>query len=381
MKIYRLLLLGLLSFVACTSSRKNVEGFFVTRLGVDTIAVESYTENANSIQGTSVLCAPRTTVRHYSMTFNDEGLPESFSFSTGPVDAGSQMTRNYRYTDDSVQIVTSENGITKTNSARIAGRPFPFFANVIGVWDYAIRHTLKNNGTKEFSTMAGNRALRYLIQGNAPGRLELSNPEQDFGPLYATLDSADVLDKFDLTPTTDKFVAERAGSLNVEALAKEFAAREKSGNSLSALSPRDTVRADIGGATILIDYGRPAMRGRTIFGNVVPWNVVWRLGANAATQLITNKTLAFGRTIVLPGTYSLFALPSEEGWKLIINYQRGQWGTIHDESKDLARLPLKTRHLSESTEQFTFNIAAHGRNGVLSFKWENTEASIPFTVR
>jgi hypothetical protein len=223
--------------------------------------------------------------------------------------------------------------------------------------------------------------LQYVIQGKAPGRLELTNAENDFSPIAATVDSNGTLEKFDLTATTDKYIADRAQTMNVESLAKDFAAREEAGHGVGVLSPRDTARAVIDNATVLVDYGRPEMRGRTIFGNVVPWDVVWRLGANAATQLITNKTLSFGRTIVKPGTYSLFALPSEKGWKLIINNQHGQWGTVYDESKDLARLALKTTRLKNPVEQFVVDVSGHGRNGVLQFTWENTEASIPFTVR
>jgi hypothetical protein len=381
MKIHYLLMIGLLAFTACTNTRNSEEKYFVTRIGDDTIAVESCQINANSIQGTSVLRVPRTTVQRYSMTLNNSGLPESYSVSIGPADAASQITRNYRYTNDSVEIVTTQNGTSKTNTAKVAGRPYPFSINIFGIWNYAIRHAMEMKGARQFSTLTGNRAMTYTIQGTAPGNLELSNPDNDFGPIYATVDSTGSLEKFDLSSTTDKYIAERSNNLDVEGLAKSFAAREQAGKGIGVLSPRDTARIVMQGAHILVDYGRPAMRGRTIFGNVVPWNVVWRLGANAATQLVTNKTLAFGRTIVLPGTYSLFALPSEKGWKLIINYQHGQWGTVHDESKDLARLSLQTKRLTNAVEQFRFGLTGHGRSGVLSFKWENTEESIPFTVR
>jgi len=370
-----------LVFLAACSMNKREEGSFVSKLGNDTLTVESYHADATSVQGESVVRAPKTALRHYSMTLNKDGLPESFSLSTGPADGGSQIVRDYRYYDDSIDVVTTQNGASKTNTMKVAGRPYPFAPNLFGIWDYAIRHALEMKGTKEFSTFAGNREIKYVIQGTAPGKIELQNPDHDFGPLSATVDSLGVLDQLDLTATTDKYLADRAGTMDVEMYAKDFAAREQEGKGLGVLSPRDTVRAMIDKASIMIDYGRPEMRGRTIFGNVVPWDVVWRLGANAATQLITDKTLAFGRTIVKPGTYSLFALPSEKGWKLIINNQYGQWGTVYDGSKDLARLSIKTEHLKDTVEQFTFALAGHGRNGVLSFKWENTEASIPFSVR
>jgi hypothetical protein len=375
------LLAGLVIALTACTARRSEKGFFVTKLGNDTVAVESYQVEGNSIQGISVARSPKTTMRYYSMTLNSEGFPESFSVKSGPADGGSQIIRDYRYSDDSIEVVTTQNGTSKTTTEKVSGRPYPYLVNIFGIWDYAIHHALEARGTKEFSALFGNRALKYTVQGTAPGKIELTNPEHDFGPLYATVDSNGALDMFDMTATTDKYLAERVAYLDVYAKAKSYSAREQSGHGVGVLSPRDTVRVAINHAAILIDYGRPEMRGRTIFGNVVPWNEVWRLGANAATQLITNKRLAFGRTIVLPGTYSLFAYPSEKGWKLIINYQHGQWGTVYDASKDLARLPLRTRHLTKPVEQFTFNLEGHGKKGVLRFKWEKTEESIPFTVR
>jgi len=381
MRIQPVFMISLLLFAACTTDHKRESGFFVTHIGDDTLAVESYQIDANGVQGTSIIRTPRTTARHYSMTVNDQGLPESFSIDYGPVGAASQITRNYRFADDSVEVVTTQNGTTKTSSTKAAGRPYPLLTDVFGVWDYVIRHAEGPKGTREFTALFGNRALRYTTEGTVPGRLELLNPDSVFGPLYATVDSSSILQELDMRPTADKYLVERVPNLDIDALAKDFLAREQAGKGLGVLSPRDTVRAVVGGATILVDYGRPTMRGRTIFGNIVPWNVVWRLGANAATQLVTNKRLSFGRTIVLPGTYSLFAYPSKKGWKLIINFQHGQWGTVYNDSKDLARLALKTKKLKNTVEQFTFELKGRGRNGVLSFKWENTEASIPFSVR
>lgn len=377
-----IVLLAVLAFAltACTA-RRGEEGYFAAKLGDDTVAVESYQMTGNGIQGTSVALSPKTTMRHYSMTFDNKGLPESLSIKSGPADGGNQIVREYRFFGDSIEIVTTRNGVSKTNTAKVAGRPYPYFENIFGIWDYAIHHALESKEAMEFSTFFGNRVLKYTVQGTIPGKLELTTADQEFGPLYATVDSTGSLERFDMTATTAKYIVERSPRLDIDAMAKYYTAREEAGHGVGILSPRDTVRAEINHAMILVDYGRPEMRGRTIFGKVVPWNQVWRLGANAATQLVTNRTLAFGRTIVRPGTYSLFALPSEKGFKLIINFEHGQWGTNYNASKDLARLAMRTTRLKEPVEQFTFDLKGHGRKGVLSFKWEKTEESIPFTVR
>ncbi len=381
MRFPSVLLAGLLFLYGCTSMQKKEESYFVTKLGDDTLAVESCQITPSSIQGTSVVRVPKTNTRKYSMTLNGAGLPESFSLTTGPAGGGSQIVREYRYYDDSIVVVTTENGSSKSTTLNVGGRPFPFFANLFGVWDYAIRHALESSGSRELSMLIGSKESKYSIDGTAPGKLELVSPPKGFGPLSATVDSNKTLVAFDMTSTTDKFIANRVPHLEVDAVAKNFADEEQSGKGLGVLSPRDTVRAEIGGASVMIDYGRPGMRGRTIFGNVVPWNTVWRLGANAATQLITNKTLKFGSKKVEPGIYTLFALPSQTGWKLIINKQHGQWGTVYDEKMDLLRLPLKTEMPKEPVERFTFSVEGHGKSGVLSFAWEKTKETIPFTVQ
>lgn len=149
------------------------------------------------------------------------------------------------------------------------------------------------------------------------------------------------------------------------------------------LSPRDTTRLAIGGAQVLVDYGRPSKRGRVIFGELVPWDQVWRTGANQATHLRTDRDLAFGTTVVPAGTYTLYTIPRRDGWTLLINTQTGQWGTTHDPARDQFRLEMRTATLPQPEERFTVLLTPEpgGRGAKLSLRWDATEASIPFTVR
>src|ERR671920_1726311 len=95
-------------------------------------------------------------------------------------------------------------------------------------------------------------------------------------------------------------------------------------------SPHETVNATVDGAKISVTYGRPYAKGRKIAGGLIPYDKVWRTGADEATTLVTDKALMFGGTHVEPGTYTLYTLPSEKGWQLIINKQTGQWGTDYN---------------------------------------------------
>ena len=145
-------------------------------------------------------------------------------------------------------------------------------------------------------------------------------------------------------------------------------------------SPHETTTATVDGAKISITYGRPYAKGRKIAGGLVPYGQVWRTGADEATTLVTDKALMFGSTHVQPGTYTLYTLPGEKEWQLIINKQTGQWGTEYDQKQDLGRIPMKVGKTSAPVEQLTLQIADTPSGGEIRLSWENTLATVPFTV-
>jgi hypothetical protein len=147
-------------------------------------------------------------------------------------------------------------------------------------------------------------------------------------------------------------------------------------------SPRDTAEATIGGARVMVDYGRPYKRGRQIYGNLVPTNSVWRTGANAATTLVTARPLRMGSTTVPAGTYTLYSLWTGSKWNLIINKQTGQWGTEYDQKQDLVRIPLTAAPLSSPVEQFTIAIEPAGDgNATLALRWGDRQMTAPIVVK
>lgn len=142
-------------------------------------------------------------------------------------------------------------------------------------------------------------------------------------------------------------------------------------------SPPGTAEVTLKGKAVKIDYSRPSMKGRKIFGGVVPYGKVWRTGANEATALTTAVDLTIGGTKVPAGSYTLYSFPTENSWKLIINKQTGQWGTEYDEKQDLARVDLKTSKLDKPVEQFTISFEKTGDDSAnLILDWENTRGSV-----
>lgn len=158
------------------------------------------------------------------------------------------------------------------------------------------------------------------------------------------------------------------------------AAQDNSGQPI--LSPRDTTRATIGSAHLLVDYGRPSKRGRQVVGKLIPSDSVWRTGANAATTFVTDKDLVFGSTTVPAGTYTLYSLYQTAGpWLLIINKQTKQWGTEYHEDQDLARIPMTTTPVSPSVEKFVINIVPRGSGGAIQLVWDTVEGTATFTTK
>ena len=149
------------------------------------------------------------------------------------------------------------------------------------------------------------------------------------------------------------------------------------------VSPHETVNATVGNAKITIAYGRPYTKDpksgekRKIWGGLVPYSKVWRLGADEATLLTTDKDITIGGTAIAAGTYSLYLWPEEGGAKLIVNKQTGQWGTKYDEKQDLVRIDLKKQAAEKATDQFTIAVD----NGMLKLMWEETQYSAAIAAK
>jgi hypothetical protein len=146
-------------------------------------------------------------------------------------------------------------------------------------------------------------------------------------------------------------------------------------------SPHEKAMSAVDGAKISVEYGRPYVKGRKIFGGLVPFGQVWRTGADEATTLVTDQPLVFGALAVPAGSYSLYTIPGEKEWTLIINKQTGQWGTQYSEAQDLGRVTMKASRLEKGVEQFTITVADTPAGGEMQFDWDQTRAVAPFTVK
>ena len=134
------------------------------------------------------------------------------------------------------------------------------------------------------------------------------------------------------------------------------------------LSPPGTAQTTLGtgadAAQLTVKYARPYARNRVIFGELLPYGKVWRTGADESTTFETTKDLRLGETLLPAGAYSLYSIPRDNGFTLIINEQTGQWGTQYDEARDFARIELEVSPI-EHKEQFTIRFAPANREGLI----------------
>jgi len=147
-------------------------------------------------------------------------------------------------------------------------------------------------------------------------------------------------------------------------------------------SPAATAETKLGTGTVTIHYNSPAMRGRTIMGGLVPYGQVWRTGANPATTIVTTVDYYIGKTLLPAGTHTLYSLPDEHEWQLILNNQTGQWGTEYHQDQDLARLPMGAKPVAAPQESMTISFEHTTPTSTeLHVRWETTDRYVILTSR
>lgn len=140
-------------------------------------------------------------------------------------------------------------------------------------------------------------------------------------------------------------------------------------------SPAAIASGEVGNATVTIHYSSPSVKGRPIWGQLVPYGKVWRAGANEATTFTTDKAITVGGKALPAGKYSLFAVPGENVWQIIFNAQTGQWGTQHDPTKDVLTVEVKPVASATMNERLQYDIIDKG----FVLKWEKLE--VPVSIK
>jgi hypothetical protein len=386
----------ILVLAGCSSNTPEERYGFIARLGNDTLSVESVTRTGNSIVSDEVDRFPRVRQRHTEIDLNDDGSIRRLVMDVHtPSEPENERQRRVEVnvSGDSVRITKRDGTGTKRMSfatgGAVAMAHLPQMYSLYDLYFAAAHNVAKKSNTdtaklrqfyidREFDRFPLHRGtVRFLPGGKAEIRHDWLSGTGD-----ATVDSSGRLLAYSGGRTTYKVDVERlAEPPDVKEIGDRFAAAEAKAGAAKQLSVRDTLRAVIGNASFTVDYGRPMARGRDLLGNVLPYDRVWRTGANAATQFTTSAPITIAGIPLSPGTYTLWTIPRANGADLIVNEQTGQWGTGYNAAHNIGTAAMTTDITETPVEKFTISIRPNGADrGELLMEWGTFRWSAPIVL-
>jgi len=378
----------LLTF-ASTSHAQTTRGAFVARLGTDTVHIERFVREGDRISGTILQRTPTFRTITWSLTLDAKGTPVRYE-ARGTDASGTPLlngvTGSMDFSGDTIVRTSYRNGQLETHriaasSGAVPSPTLPYVGVTFLSYEWAFAAVRKrvaigsDTSLYQLSLVAGQTAparTRAWLVGVDSAELSY------FGVAKSgyRFDSAGHLTRADWTGTTYRYRIELLPDVDLAPIARAWTSAELASRGFGALSPRDSVKATLGAAHVTIDYSRPSVRGRQIWGGVVPWNAVWRLGADMATHFSTDVDLVIGDATVPAGRYTLWMLPSESDPRLIVSRAVNVFGTQYDPSKDFARVSL-TRRAAAPVERLTLSVS----DGALAIQWADAMWSVPVTAK
>lgn len=380
--------LGPLFLLFSCSAPSSEHYGFLAMLGNDTVSIERVTRQGNELTSDEVDRFPRVQIRHTVVTLNDDG---SIRHLVMDIHTPSEPA-GHQYRKVVADVANNKVHLTKTDSTATLNRDFATGGSMV------VAHVPQMYSLYElYFAAAMNKAATSKLAAGTPVEMRQFYIDREFdhfplghatvtplgggkaeiyhdwlsGKGDAVVDSSYHLLGYSGNRTTYKVQVKRLNEApDITAIANRFTSSETTGGHVKSLSVRDTVHAQIGNAQFTVDYGRPLQRGRTLLGNVIPYDYVWRTGANAATQFTTSAPLKLAGLQVPAGTYTLWTAPHTTGIALIVNKQHGQWGTEYKRSLDLGTARMTSKTVSTTVEQFTISITSNdATHGTLVMEW------------
>jgi hypothetical protein len=368
---------SVLLLIATATAAVAQDGVIVYRLGRDTVAIEQFTRSATRFTGEMVTRSGTVVARtQYELTL-DKGRVTAAVTRRRQVDGSafpnqpSEVKLTLRADSAIRETVFAD---STSRRAFAASNAFP----ALPVYVYAPMELIAAMG-------AGKRDSVVTIGGgNNPGFVGLlpwgTDTMRITGGVYSMVlgfDKNGRLQSTDGSLTTNKAIGTRSsGKVDIATIAKNM-------KPTGTLSPRMTAYAAFAQGPIFVNYGSPAVRGRTVWGGtLVPFDSIWRTGANEATHLATSKTIQVGDMTLAPGLYSLWTQHTRSGTFLIVNRQVGQWGTQYNAANDIGRVAMDVANTPENVEDFTITVRSLGQGrGAIDLTWGDKTATANFTVR
>jgi hypothetical protein len=354
---------------------------FITMLGNDTIAVERMVRDADSLRAEVLLRVPRTTLTVYRMQLGRDGMPTSMqSTRHDPVDGTAGAVLGSSRIDWAADGLRVQPGGDAEAFMVEGGRDvLPFIDMVHWPFDLMLNRAHAAGGeSTTIPLLAGRRTQDFAVRRTGERAYTVTHPTR--GTMTVEVDAQGRVAHLDAAGTTRAVRVKRVEDVDIDHLARVYAAHEAQAGPLGSLSGRGSHEAMVAGANLSLDFGVPRKRGREIFGALVPYGQVWRTGADRATHFTTDRDLVIGGAAVPAGTYTLFTVPGPDTWTLMINTRTNINGQAYDAEHDLARVEMRTRTLDEEVEEFEVRAEPTDRGGELRIRWDRTEAYVPMAA-
>jgi hypothetical protein len=395
MQIMIVSLAALMTVQVALTPTTDEKGSWITTLGRDTVAVESVVRAGNHVAGDIVVRIPSTVRLHYEVELRADGSVARSTLDTDPMGAKNIPAKHvvFDFDADSVRATIDSAGQKRKVARAMPKGTVPMFMTGFGA-SYGLYSSM---GLYELllerTKPAPNDTLKVPAIDIATGAmskrafLARSATQVDvdyFGILWThlTVDASGQITAADARSTTEQTQSQRTAFIDVAGMAKSFASADHSGKGIGPASPNLIEKGSLGGQLVVVTYGSPRRRGRTVLGAVVPYDRVWRTGANEATVILFDKDMTIGGSPVPAGAYSLWTIPKADGTvQLIINKQHGQWGTDYDPAQDLVHVPMKASTAPSPQENFAINVAGSGNSGELRMSWDAFVWSVPIAMK
>ncbi|KOF04488.1 hypothetical protein OB69_01275 [Roseivirga seohaensis subsp. aquiponti] len=367
---------------SCKSPNTSNEAGFITLLGNDTLAVESFSKSEGYFTAKVVLRSPSISLRKYDLTFANGDFSTlevtDYDPTQGFNGAGTLVQRMTRL-QDSLRVESESRDGTTVRTVAFEKDMLPFIDMVHWPYDLAFNKAVQSpNDSINQRLWTGRGFSTFIIAKEGSDSLTIRHPSR--GVMGVDIHENGDIQLLDAGLTTRKLKVHRVNTVDINKVAASFAEADKNGKTFGELSGAPEEHFEFKGAEFDVSYGSPQKRGREIFGGIVPWGQLWRTGANRATHFKTSKNLKIGDLNVPAGEYTFFTIPEPDGGTLIINKQTGQNGQSYNQDRDLGRVPMQINQQKEVTEPFTIKIEESENGGVIKLIWDQTVFSIDFVI-
>lgn len=362
---------------------------FVGRMGTDTVLIETYTINNNHLYGRAFTRVPEDYIADFTIHFYTDGSMREFNInamnpinSSVPFEAKSRAFEyrlNMNCQNDTCTYYNSDPNFASERIVKHPAKHMDFVGGwvpLISLMEWNCMRLAKSKQQAISLNMINHNIGVYPISLHYKdtGKMIFGGPFLEYTTI--SVDPHGRISDVNGIGTPWNYIVTKHSPIDID----EIAQRMTQTPGIGIPSPTESSTFEIKGSKISLTYGRPHKRGRVIFGGVVPYDSLWRTGANGPTTIKFERNVKFGKQLVPQGEYSIYTIPKRDEWLLIFSKDQERWPTDPDRSKEFVQFKIPVQLSNEAVQQFTILIQQTKKGGQLQFLWDNVIATTDFEV-